>query len=351
MITRPTLKDLIERVKQDFESELAGSDAHLRRTVEYVLARIMAGLAHGEYGYLYGYVMRQIFPDTADETHFWRWAAIWGMERKAAVYWQGTYRFTGTDTTEIPAATTLQRSDGLTYTTDALAEISGTYVDVTITASEPGADWNCETGQTLSLTSPITGIDADGTVQATTQTGVDLESKSDGLTRLLQLIREPPSGGGPGDYVRWALEIAGVTRAWEFPQQTGPGTVSVAFVRDDETPITPDLAERNEVLDYINEYAPVTADVSVIELTAVAVDITLTSLTPNTAAVQAAIEDAVADYLLREAEPNGTLYLSAINEAISSASGETDHVMSVPAADLIYTIGQMPVLGTITFPV
>ena len=350
-LDRPTLKALIERVKNDFEAEFAGADAHLRRTVEYVLARVIAGLAHGMYGYLFGYIMRQIFPDTADEAHFWRWAAVFGMERKAAEYWKGTYRFTGTDTTSIPLATELQRSDGYTYTTDALTAISGTYINVEITASSPGADWNCDDGQILSLVSPITGIDGDGTVQATTQTGVDLETKDDGLERLLQQIREPPSGGGPGDYARWAMEVSGVTRAWEFPLQSGSGTVSVAFVRDNDVgTIVPDGAERTEVLDYIELYRPVTADVSIIELTEKTLYVTLTSLTPNTTAVQAAIETALEDLLLREAEPDSTLTLSKINEAISSATDEEDHIMSIPAANVVSDIDEILVLGTVTFP-
>jgi len=349
-LDRPTLKALIERVKNDFEAELAGSDAHLRRSIEYVLARVLGGLAHGMYGYLYGYILRQIFPDTADEDHFWRWAAIWGVMRKAAVYWKGTYRFTGVDTTEIDAGTELQRSDGLTYTTDAIAYISGAYVDVAITATSPGADWNCDDGQTLALVSPIPGIDGDGIVQETTQTGTDLETKNDGLVRLLLQISEPPSGGGPGDYERWALEVAGVTRAWEFPRQSGPGTVSIAFVRDGETPIVPDLAERNAVLDYIELYRPVTAEVNIIELTEVAQPITLTTLTPNTAAVRAAVTAVLEDLFSRESTPLGTITLSRINETISLAAGEEDHVMSVPAANVTATISQIVILGAITFP-
>jgi len=349
-MARPTLKELITRVKNDFQTEMSGSDPFLRRTVEYVQARLYAGLVHGLYGYLYGYVMRQIFPDTASEQNFWRWARIFGIEKKAAVYWKGTYEFTGTDTTAIPAGTTLQRSDDETYTTDADAAISGTTIEVNITAVTPGATQNCDDGQVLSLTSPIAGIDTDGEVTDTTQTGTDLETKEEGYPRLELQIQQPPSGGGPGDYERWALEVSGVTRAWEFPQLTGLGSVSVAFVRDNESPITPDLTERNEVLDYIELYRPVTADVEIIELSEVAVAVTLTSLSPNTAAVQAAIEESLEDMLIREGAPNTTLTLSKFTEAIATATGEDTHVMSVPAADVVLDYDEIPVLGTVTFP-
>lgn len=350
MPTRPTLAEIIERVKSDMETYMDASDAHLRRSTEYVLACVEGGLAHDMYGYLYGYIVRQIFPDTADELNFWRWAAIWGIERKAAVYWRGIYRFTGTDTTAIPAGTTVERSDGEAFTTDTDAAIDGTYVDVAITASEPGTNGNCDDNQTLSLASPILGIDVDGTVQDTTQTGTDAETREEGVVRLLQRIRQAPSGGGPGDYVRWALEVPGVTRAWEFPQQGGLGTVSVAFVRDGESPITPDLTERNEVLDYIELYRPVTAEVAIIELSTVAIDVTLTALSPNTAAVQAAIEESLEEMINREAEPDGTIPLSKFTEAIALATGEESHTMSVPATDQTADIDEIFILGTVTFP-
>jgi uncharacterized phage protein gp47/JayE len=328
---------------------MTGVDAHLRRSIEYILARIWGGMIDGLYGYLHGFVLRQIFPDTADDEYFWRWFTIW-LERQAAVYWRGTYEFTGVDTTAIPEGTVIQRSDGLQYTVDADVAISGTDVIAAITATDPGIDYNNDVGQTLSLASPIVGVDTDGLVQSTTQTGADVEDRDDGLERLLLQIRQPPSGGGPGDYVRWALEVSGVTRAWEFPNQSAVGSVSVAFVRDDETPITPDAGERTEVFDHIEELRPVTATVEIIELSEVAVPVTLSALSPNTAAVQAAVTTSLEDLFLREAEPDGTIPLSKFNEAISTAAGEESHTLSAPAADVTADIDEINILGTVTFP-
>ena len=115
-------------------------------------------------------------------------------------------------------------------------------------------------------------------------------------------------------------------------------------------PITPDLAERNAVLDFINSNRPVTATVDIIVLATSAVAVTLTTLTPNTAAVQAAVTASLTDLILREGAPGGTILLSKVNEAISTAAGEDNHVISVPAADLTFTTAQVPILGTVTFP-
>lgn len=72
-------------------------------------------------------------------------------------------------------------------------------------------------------------------------------------------------------------------------------------------------------------------------------------LTPNTAAVRAAVTAELADVVRREAMPGGTLLLSHLREAISVAAGEINNVLSTPTADVTHAPGQMPVLGTITW--
>ena len=44
-----------------------------------------------------------------------------------------------------------------------------------------------------------------------------------------------------------------------------------------------------------------------------------------------------------------TLYRSLISEAIAVATGEHVHSLTAPASDVLYTLGQLPVLGTITY--
>jgi uncharacterized phage protein gp47/JayE len=64
--------------------------------------------------------------------------------------------------------------------------------------------------------------------------GSDIESIPDLRARLLERIQNPPSGGAAEDYVAWALEVPGVTRAWVYPKEMGAGTVTVRFVRDND---------------------------------------------------------------------------------------------------------------------
>lgn len=348
--TLPTFRQILTRTQTDLGEFSDGTVP--RRSVEYFLARAIAGVARGLYGYL-TYILRQAFWDTADETNFWHWIDIFGLIRKPAIGWVGTYEFTGVDGTDVPDGTQVQRSDGTLYETDGLVTIaSGTATAVLRTAADyEGLASNNADGQTLSLALPIADIDPEGTVLSTTTSGSDLESLDDAKLRLAQHLKTPPHGGGPGDYVRWALEVPGFTRAWEFANLAGPNSVSVAAVRDGDgsgSAILPDSGERATLLAYLEAHVPITVTPFVITLTAVPLDVTLSLLDPDNADVRAAVEEALADLLEREAEPGETLPLSRINEAISSATGEEDHVMTIPSADVVYATNEMGVAGTLT---
>jgi uncharacterized phage protein gp47/JayE len=120
--------------------------------------------------------------------------------------------------------------------------------------------------------------------------------------------------------------------------------------------LIPTKADVEDVLAYIDDpsRAPVTADVVVVSPIAKRLDITVTNLSPNTSAVQAAVLAELQDLFARDAEPGGpngegTIYVSRIWEAVSIASGEFSHTITSPAADQTQTIGRMWVLGKVTF--
>lgn len=347
--TRPTLPELIDRAAADIESRLPDADARLRRSVLNVLVRMHAGSVHGLYGYL-DWLAKQLMIDTAELEHLNRWASIWGVTRRAATAAAGNVTFTGTDGASIPAGTTLQRSDGVEYTTDALGTIAGGTATVAVTAVVAGAAGNADAGVALTLVSPISGVNSQATVAAGGLAGgADAEVDDLLRERLLARIQQPPHGGADFDYVAWALEVPGVTRAWVYPAELGLGTVTVRFMMDDTyADGIPQAGDVAAVQAYIDALRPVTAAVTVAAPIAVPLDITIT-LTPNTATVRAAVEAELADLIRREAEPGGTLLISHIREAISSAAGETDHVLSVPAADVAHGTGEIATMGVVTW--
>jgi uncharacterized phage protein gp47/JayE len=345
--TVPTLRALLTRVQTDLGTAADGTTP--RATPEYGIARALAGLSKSMYGFLL-WTVQQCFPNTAEEAYGWRWASIFGVTQKGASAWRGSFQFTGTESAVVPSGTTLQRSDGQQYTTDALYAVTAN-APVGITALAAGADADNPDGQILSLTSPIVGVDTDGAVVSSTQAGADVETWADGLPRLQARLRNPPQGGGPGDYVAWALEVPGVTRAWEFARLEGDNSVSVAFARDNDAggPI-PDSGERATVLTHLQSKAPITVDVRVITLSPLLVDITLSALSPNTANVAVAIATSVDELLRREGQPGSTISLSRLEDAISSAVGEVSHATASPSTDIAIATNQLPVLRNIIQP-
>ena len=72
-------------------------------------------------------------------------------------------------------------------------------------------------------------------------------------------------------------------------------------------------------------------------------------ITPDSAAIRAAIEAELHDLIFREAAPGGTLLISHIREAISVAAGEVDHTLLTPVANQTVTAVQINTFGSITW--
>lgn len=346
MFSRPALPDINQRVRNDVLSRLA-SDAVLRRADAEVYARVLAGVSHGLHGFI-DWLSRQVIYDTAEAEFLDRWASIWGVDRNPAAVATGSVTFTVSPGAVIPAGTLLQALDGVQYQTTADAVVSAPSATAPIEAIEPAAAGNRATGQSLSLVSPVLGVQSTA-VAGELSGGADIETDDALRARLLARIQQPPHGGADYDYVAWALEVPGVTRAWCYPQELGAGTVTVRFVRDNDASLIPDAGEVAAVQAYIDARRPVTAQVTVVAPVAVPVSFTITGLTPATAAVKAAIEAELADLLLREAVPGGTILLSHIRAAISAATDENDYVLTVPAANVTTTTGQISTMGAFTW--
>jgi uncharacterized phage protein gp47/JayE len=342
------LTELIERAASDIEAALPGTDARLRRANLNVLARVHAGAVHGLYGYL-KWMAEQLMIDTCEGPYLDRYSSIWGVTRRPAEFAQGPVTLSGTSGVVVPAGSTLRRGDGTTYTTMADATLASGAATAQALATAAGEAGNAAAGTALTLTEPIAGVSSAVTVAAGAIVGgIDSESDAALRDRVLLRIRQTPMGGAAWDYTSWALEVPGVTRAWVYPLEGGPGTVVVRFVRDDDAALIPDAAEVAAVQAYIDERRPVCAAVTVAAPVAAPLDLTIT-LTPGTAAVKAAVQAELQDLLRREATPGGTLLVSHIREAISVAAGETNHVLVTPAADVAHAAGQIATLGTITW--
>lgn len=346
----PDLRTLRTRAEDDIEAELPGTNARLRRSNLNVLAKVMAMMAHGMYGFLRkfldqclpwskGFLLRQ-------------WAEIWGVFQIARTFAQGPVTFTGTDGSVIAADTLLQASDGREYTTLAEVTIAGGVATTDVQAVEAGAAGKLDAGAALTLVDTIAGVAPAVTVAAGGIAGGRDDETPDSLYgRFTQRVQNPAHGGNDEDYKGWVKDVVGDTRVWVYGGLDGDDTVQVFFVLDDDpVSIIPDAPTVAQVAAYITDPArkPVAASVGVYAPTPRVIDFTIAAV-PNTADVRAAIQTELADLFRRESDLGGTIPLSHFNEAISLAEGETDHNMPVPAAPVACATNEIAVLGVITW--
>lgn len=357
---RPTLTEIYTRVTSDLKTKIVGALTFLKRSVLIVIAKILSGAIHLVYGYLDN-IVSQLFAMTADTVYLEQIGLEIGISRKAGDHAVGQAVVTGTTGNVVDAGTRLQSASGNIYTVDSnVTLLSGTGV-IDLTSENVGLAYNESGGISLSFVSPVSGIDSVAVVSSSGLTGgLDSETDDDYRARVLLRKRRPPQGGCDFDYVAWCLEVPGVTRAWAIPEYFGIGTVGVAFVRDDDTPIIPNSTEIAQVEAYIISHTdpvtnisigiPVTAEAGLrmITLTALAIDMTV-QVYPNTNAVQTAILTRLADCIKSFGGPGETIALSQLYEAIGAASGEIMHRIINPIADVTAATDQIHTLGTITF--
>jgi uncharacterized phage protein gp47/JayE len=346
----PTLAELAEDARAEL-NRLPGADSRLRRSLLDVWARIVAAAVWGIYGFA-SWIAKQVFPDTAELENLERWAAIWGLQRIAATFAAGSVTITGTNGTVVPTGTGLRRVDGVEYVTTANATISGGTATASVEAALGGEAGNAAAATVLTFIAPVSGAASTATVTGGGIIGgEDQESDTKLRARLLDLMQAPPHGGSEADYEAWALAaLAGLTRVWVT--SPGIGLVSVLFVMDGGGGgggIIPSSGQIATVQAYIDARRPVTADVTVAAPTTTAVAFTIDLGTDDTAEIRAAVQAELTDLFVREGSPGGTILLSHIREAISQATGETDHILTVPAANVVLGAGAIPVLGTVTW--
>lgn len=353
---RPTLSALRARVANDIEQRVVDAageraDAHTPGTGYTEIATVVAGIAHGLYGNQ-AWLTAQLFVDSADDDTIVREAAELGIPRIAAQFATGAITLTGNNGATIGADVLLQTSGQIQVRTTASATIVGGTAQVNVIAQAPGTAGNLATGAQVSLITPIEGLDSNATITAPGLSGgAEIERIERVRERVLARKQQPPMGGTSADYTTWARAAhPDVTRAWVSPHENGIGSITVRFVCENLADPIPSAGVVAIVAAYIDTVRPAgLRNLTVAAPIAVPLDLEFTLLTENTAAVHAAIEAEVKDLIEREYEAGGTLRLSRLREAISRATGEYDHAMTL-TADLNFTAAQYPVWGTPTWP-
>ena len=346
----PTLAGVRTMVRDHVMAHLPQATALVPNSLLRVLSEAMAGLAHLVLEFV-RWLARQLMVDQCDEDWLVRHGEIWTIPRKAGVLAEGTVNLTGTQGEVVPRHARLRSSVGVEYETTADTTLGAGATNAPIRALDPGAAGNLDAGALLAFASAQPGVTAQASVVTLTG-GADDEALEDWRDRILARIQEPPHGGAAHDYVAWAKEVPGCTRAWSAGTIGGVGT-QTTFVMFDELraagngfPLQEDL---DAVAAHIDGVRPVTVrEHFALGATPKVLDFEITRLDTDTTAVRAAIEAEVRLMLRRRAAPGQTAFRSWVAEAVSIAAGEDSHDLTM--MNLTCAANEMAVMGTITWP-
>lgn len=371
---RPTLGTLIDQAEADV---IASAGNLLPIDVLTLLAQDQAGLANLHFGHI-DRVALECTPWSAIYT-LEAWAALRRVPRISAAAATGTATFTGTNGVAISSGLTVTRSDGRVYTVTVGATVASGTATVTIADNTAGAAGNTAVGTPLTLGSAPSGVNAAGVAAAAITGGADAETDDSLRTRMLAVYASPPQGGAVSDYVEWAMQVPGVTRAWCTPLGGGDGTVYVYTMFDvteaafggfpqgtdgvaSAASGTAATGDQLTVANYIYPLRPVTATVYSKAPVAYPVNFRITDVLPNTTAMQTAITAALAAAFARSASPtgttwpittpgtaNGTLYMSTFTAALDAVPGLQRYTLVTPNSAVVAPSGDIPTLGTMTW--
>lgn len=340
-------------VRDDIMSALSGA-LLLGNSVLRVMADANAGLAHLVLRYI-DWLARQLLPDTAEVEWLDRHGDIWlvnadgSVGRKSATLASGSVNVTGIIGTTIPISTELEGAIKYETTEQIVLGIGDTLVH--IRALEGGAIGNASPGDTLSFSATTSNVDSITTV-VVLEGGTDEESTDLLRARVLFRIRNPPMGGDANDYIAWTTAVAGVTRAWSYPNEQGPGTVTVRFMMDVLRSVNRGYPQSTDILtvtDYLDQKRPVAVkDFFVVAPIPYLYSLTISGLVNDSTTVRARIVAAIKDMELRRIFPGQTMFRSWLDEAISGAVGEDSHELTFTTI-VMPGPGYIAELGSITY--
>jgi uncharacterized phage protein gp47/JayE len=304
--TLPTTEEIRNRIITDIESKINQSTPSFFKSFNRVLAAALAFV----FTLLYKYgqwTYKQIFTITQSDESLELKGEQYDIPRKDSVATQITADATGTIGTTIEAGKIFRASkNGLNYSVvTTVQNLSGT-VELTLNCLTAGIAGNLLVSDSLTVQQPQAGLDNIITVTATVIEGEDREPIEEFRARIQEIEKRPPQGGALVDYIIWAKEVAGVTRAFAFGKREESsitaGVVEVYPLTDDDVAgRIPSSEKLTEIENYIDSptRAPTQAvAINVIAFTERTFDIDITALDPDNATIRNSISENIPAFLL-----------------------------------------------------
>lgn len=301
------------------------------------------------------WLMELVFPGETSGELIDMQAADFGLVRTPGVKARVALEFTAlmsTSSPSVPAGTTVVTRDGLKFITLEAVSWSAGVGTALAEAAEIGRIYNVEANTITVMSRNVAGV-AYVTNPAAAYGGADEETDAAFLTRYREYLQRPISSGNKNHYISWAKEVSGVINAQCVPIWDGPGTVKVIVAGPDKDPVDEDVI--GEVAAHIEEERPIGAEVTVVTVTELAIDVSATvTLTAGVTAeeVKAELEASLAQMLLEL--PFGEATLARWSRCLAlllDCEGVEDYsAFTVNGGTTNVSVGQeqTPVVGTVT---
>lgn len=237
--------------------------------------RVLAGEIFNQRAYA-DYIMRQMFPATAEGTYLDAHAAQRNLTRKSATKAVGRVTFS-TDAEEhgdilIPGGTVVCTvGDMRRFVTNYDVTLSSgeQSANAGVTAAEAGSAYNAGIGTVGIIVTPVLGIDRVANT-ARFSGGSDAESDAELRARISDSFKNISNGTNAAYYRAVAMSVNGVYSASAVGRVRGTGTVDVYACAKGSTL---SYAKLQEIQNLLNEARELNVDVKVFSPTAVSVNL------------------------------------------------------------------------------
>lgn len=239
-----------------------------------------------------------------------------------------------------------------------------TTAKVQVLAVEFGANGNSSGGSELTLISPIAGVETSCYIDYNGFTqGLDLEDDDSLRTRLLERTSNfsaPFTASGLPVFIK--EKISGITRVFVQTATPVAGKVTIYFTRDADANNIPTSAQalevKNAIINADSGIKPANTPDSYVIVsppTAVPINFTFSSLSPNTAAMREAISTTLYDYFRSDSVVVGgdlvaNEYNSLIYSVIDADGNSPTFALILPSGTISISDSELATLGNIIFP-
>ena len=283
-----------------------------------------------------------------------------GITRRKATSAKVTLTISGTAGVTVPAGSIFATEGNTNFTTDDVAVIGD---DRTVasdaTAQASGSGGNVSAGTITKIPVSIYGVSS-VTNAAAAHDGYEEETDDALRDRILFAVRQPATSGNVYHYVEWATAVSGVGAVKVLPLWNGNGTVKIVVV--DANKDTPSEELLHNVRDYVAQYSPIGATVTVVAPTIKTVNISLkvTQGTGDADAIKSVLTKYFKEnvfgtnYTVTDFNKSVTISYAQIGRIIldnSSSTGVEDYenmTVNGGTENIVVNADNLPVIGTVT---